>query len=142
MKSACLFVLFLLSAVYSVLSAAPGASVSGVVRDPQGRAVAGASLELYSRSASISTNTTSDSSGSYHFDGLAPGDYILRAEAAGFATFFEENVQLTRDSPKSMDIELQLAGIHEELVVTASSTPQPPEEVSKSVTVIDHTEID
>ena len=142
MRSTCLFVLFLLNAVYSVLSAAPGASLSGAVRDPQGRVVAGASLALYSRTASTSLNTTSDSSGRYHFDELAPGDYILRAEAAGFATFFEENLQLAADSTKSMDIALQLAGIHEEVVVTASSTPQVPEEVSKSTTVIDHAEID
>src|ERR1700686_5068221 len=142
MRTGWLFLLLALSTEYSVLSAAPGASLLGVVRDPQGRAVAGANLALYSRSASTGINTTSDSSGSYHFDGLAPGDYILRADAAGFATFFDENLQLTPDSPKSMDIALQLAGIHEEVVVTASSTPQVPEEVSKSMTVIDHTEID
>jgi vitamin B12 transporter len=142
MRSAALFLLFWFSGACAVLSAAPGASLSGVVRDPQSRAVAGANVELYSRGGSISMNTTSDFAGSYHFDGLAPGDYILHVEAAGFATFFDENLQLTADSPKSMDIALQLAGIHEEVVVTASSTPQVPEEVSKSMTVVDHTEID
>ncbi|HXA64354.1 MAG TPA: TonB-dependent receptor [Bryobacteraceae bacterium] len=142
MRTVCLFLLLALSTEHSVLRAAQGASLSGVVRDPQGRAVAGASLSLFSRTASVSVNTVSDYSGSYHFDGLAPGDYILRAEAAGFATFFEENLQLTADTPKSMDVALQLSGIHEEVVVTASSTPQVPEEVSKSMTVIDHTEID
>ncbi len=142
MRTACLFLVLALSTEYSVLSAAPGASLSGVVRDPQGSAVAGANLALYSRTASVSVNTASDSSGGYHFDGLPPGDYILRAEAAGFATFFDENLRFTADSPKSIDIALQLAGIHEEVVVTASSTPQVPQEVSKSMTVIDHAEID
>ena len=143
MRTICFFLLLAISAACSVLSAAPaGASLTGTVRDPQGRAVAGTKLELYSRTASVSVNAASDSSGSYHFEGLAPGGYILRAEAAGFATFFDENLELTADSPRSMDITLQLAGIHEEVVVTASSTPQVPEQVSKSVTVIDHTEID
>jgi vitamin B12 transporter len=32
---------------------------------------------------------------------------------------------------------LQLAGVRDQVVVTASSTPQAPEEVSKAVTVID-----
>jgi iron complex outermembrane receptor protein len=73
---------------------------------------------------------------------MLSGDYILRVTVTGFATFFEENLQLTTDSPKSMDITLQIAGLHEQVVVTSSSTPQVPEEVSKSVTVIDHTEID
>src|ERR1700681_1352579 len=100
MRTARLFLLLALSTGSSVLSAAPGASVSGVVRDPQGRAVAGASLALYSRTANTSMNTTSDSDGSYHFDGLAPGDYILRADSSGFATFFEENLQLTANSSK------------------------------------------
>src|ERR1700693_1262915 len=121
MRTVCLFLLLALGTEYSILSAAPGASLLGVVRDPQGRAVAGANHALYSRTASVSVNTASDSSGGYHFEGLAPGDYILRTEAAGFATFFEENLRLTADSPKSMDIVLQLAGIHEEVVVNASS---------------------
>jgi vitamin B12 transporter len=141
MRAAMLLVWVLASAGGTILSAA-GVSLAGVVKDPQGRAVAGASIGLYSRSASTSINTTSDSDGSYHFDGLAPGDYILRVEAAGFATFFEEDLPLTSDSSKSTDIPLQLAGIHEQVVVTASSTPQVPEEVSKSMTVIDRTEID
>jgi iron complex outermembrane receptor protein len=142
MRTARLFVLFGLSVWYSMMIAASGPSLSGVVKDPQGRAVAGASLTLYSRTASTSKNTTSDSAGSYRFEGLAAGDYILRAESAGFATFFVENLQLTANAPKSLDITLQLAGLHEQVIVTASSTPQVPEEVSKSVTVIDHTEVD
>ena len=132
--------LFLLAVGY--LIAAPGASLSGVVRDPQGRAVAGANVALYSRASNTSINTTTDSSGSYRFDGLAARDYILRADAVGFATFFEENLQLTADSARAVDIALQLAGMHDQVVVTASSTAQVPEEVSKSMTVIDHTEID
>src|SRR5208282_5603229 len=36
----------------------------------------------------------------------------------------------------SRDITMKLAGVREEVVVTASSTPQAPEEVSKAVTVI------
>jgi len=131
-----------LSVSYLIMNAAWGTSLSGVVRDPQGRAVAAVSIALYSRTESTSLNTTSDSSGGYHFDGLAPGDYILSAESAGFATFFEENLQLAGDSHKSMDITLQLAGLHEQVIVTASSTPQVPEEVSKSMTVVDHTDID
>jgi vitamin B12 transporter len=118
-----------------------GASLSGVIKDPQGRPVPGATVRLFSRTGSGgSSSTTSDSSGVYRFQGLPAGDYILRADAPGFATFLAEDVPLTPAAPRLLDAVLQVAGVREEVVVTASSTPQAPEEVSKAMTVIDRAE--
>ena len=49
-------------------------SVAGQVLDPDARAVAGASLVLYSRESGGRLSTTSDGEGEYHFAGLAAGD--------------------------------------------------------------------
>jgi vitamin B12 transporter len=117
--------------------AAAGASLTGVVKDPQGRPVPGVALAIYSRAGGASAAVTSDSAGAYHFQELPAGDYLLRAEAPGFATFFADDVRLDAGSPRHMDVVVQLAGVHEQMVVTASSTPQAPEEVSKAVTTID-----
>jgi vitamin B12 transporter len=119
-----------------------GVSITGNVKDPQGRPVPGATLTLFSRSGAADSATTSDSGGVYHFDNLPPGDYLLRATASGFVLFLAENIHLAAGALKTQDVALQLAGVHEQVVVTASSTPQVPEHVSKATTVIDQTDAD
>ncbi len=132
-----LFVLFFASALAAAL-AGEAPSVSGTVKDPQSRPVPGAVVTLYSRSSSAASAATTDSQGAYRFPGLAPGDYILRAEAPGFAAYIAENLHV-RDSA-ALDISLQLAGVREQVVVTASGTPQTPGETSKAIAVIDRAE--
>jgi len=115
------------------------ASLHGTVKDPQGHTVPGATITLLSRTGVEGTTTTTDAAGSYQFDNIAQGEYILRATSAGFATYLADDVRLT-STPRAMDIALPLAGLHQEVVVTASSTPQTPETVSKETSVIDASE--
>lgn len=123
-------------------SAQTVASINGTVRDPQGRAVAGTAIALFARGGDARGNTTSDAEGNYRFDRLPEGEYIIQAEALGFARFVTENVRLGRGASVTMDLPLQLAGIQQVVVVTASGTPQTPDEVSKAVTVVDGQQID
>lgn len=117
-----------------------GANLTGTVKDPQGRAVPGAALTLVSRTGSTGSATTSDAGGVYHFHGLPEGNYLVRVEAAGFAPLLVEDIRLAADAAETRDVVLQLAGVREQVVVTASSTPQTPDEVSKAVTVIDQSD--
>jgi vitamin B12 transporter len=130
----------LLTSFVATSNAESGASLTGSVKDPQGHPVPGASLTLISRTGSAGSATTSDSTGAYRFQGLPEGEYLLRAEAPGFAPFLAEDIHLTGDATASCEVVLQLAGVREQVVVTASSTPQAPEEVSKAMTVIDRTD--
>jgi len=132
--------LFCLAA--SAAFAESGASVTGTVKDPQGRPVPGTTLTLFSRTGGAGSATTSDASGNYRFGDLAGGDYLLRATAPGFAPFLAEDIHLGADAAETREVALKIAGVHEEVVVTASGTPQLPEQVSKSTTVIDQTEAD
>jgi len=134
--------LFFLSFSAALASAESGASITGAVKDPQGRPVPGATLTLYSRTGAAGNATASDSAGTYRMEGLPPGDYLLRAEAPGFALFLAENIRLTTDAEATREVVLEIAGVHDQVVVTASSTPQAPEHVSKAVTVIDQQDAD
>ncbi|MGD1097564.1 MAG: TonB-dependent receptor [Bryobacteraceae bacterium] len=135
-------IFFLLIILSSLINAQSGASVAGVVKDPQGQPVPGATLTLSSHTGAAGSATTSDSSGSYRFEGLPEGDYLLRAAAPGFALFLSEDIHLRAGAVDTREVALQLAGVHEELVVTASGTPQLPEQVSKATTVIDQADAD
>ncbi|HTS75915.1 MAG TPA: TonB-dependent receptor [Bryobacteraceae bacterium] len=119
------------------IDAQSSVSLTGSVKDPQGRAVPGASVTVVSRSGGAGSATTSGSNGAYRFQDLPAGDYLMRVEAAGFATFLAEDVHLAAGVEESRDVVLQVAGVREQVVVTAASTPQTPDEVSKAVTVID-----
>lgn len=135
-------VAFVAAAFLSSATAQTGGSLIGTVKDPQSRAVAGATLSLFSRNGSLSWSTSSDAAGAYRLARLPEGDYILRVEAQGFATFVSQPVHVGSDSDRSLDVALPLAAIRAEVIVTASSTPQTTSEVSKATTVVDHTEAD
>ena len=119
----------------------PG-SIHGQVTDPQGKAVPGARLTLYARGGVEPLNTTAGDSGEYRFDGLEPGGYLIEARAPGFARFTAGSVRVERGAAATADVTLQLAPSSEQVVVTASGTAQTPDEISKSVSVVDHAEIE
>src|ERR1700722_10016592 len=143
MKTVFLFLLaiFLATPFAATLSAESAASIAGIVKDPQGQPVAGATLTIYSRTGAGESTTTSDASGAYHFEVLPEGDYLLRVSALGFSLFLADDIHLAR-AAVTRDVPLQIDAVHEQVVVTASSTPQIPEHVSKSTTVIDQAEVD
>jgi iron complex outermembrane receptor protein len=118
------------------------ATISGKVKDPQSANVPGATVTLYGRDRTFSLVTTTDSSGAYSFKHLAPGEYLIEAEASGFALAQAQTVALTRGQSATLDIELQLSGLRSSVVITASDTPQTVDEVSKALTVVDTQEIE
>ena len=118
------------------------ATISGHVKDPQSANVPGATVTLHGRDRSFSLVTTTDSSGSYSFKHLAPGEYLIEAEASGFTLASAQTVTLTRGQAATLDIALQLSGLRSSVVVTASDTPQTVDEVSKALTVVDTQEIE
>lgn len=142
MTKSLLSILIFFSLSSAALRAESGASLAGTVKDPQARPVPGATLTLVSRTGAAENATTSDSSGGYRFDGLPEGDYLLRTVAPGFALFLAADIHLSQAAAENRDVSLQLAGLHEQIVVTASGTPQLPDEVSKATTVIDQADAD
>src|SRR6202046_3481060 len=137
-----LHLILILTISGAVVSAQSGASITGAVKDPQGQPIPGATLTLFSRTGAAGSATTSDSAGGYRFDGLPEGDYLLRAAAPGFALFLAEDIHLSAGAVETRQVALQVAGVREQVVVTASGTPQLPEHVSKATTVIDQNDAD
>lgn len=117
-------------------------TISGHVKDPQGANVPGATVTLYARDRTINLVTSTDSGGAYNFKSLAPGEYLVEAEASGFAAAPAQSVAVAQGQTTKLDIELQLSGIRSSVVVTASDTPQTVDEVSKALTVVDNQEIE
>src|SRR5258708_5705547 len=74
------------------LQAQSSGSVQGVVKDPSGGPVPGATLTLPHASTRQTAQTTSTAAGSYAFLFLPPGQYSLAADRAGFARFVRDPI--------------------------------------------------
>src|SRR5215475_10711194 len=91
---------FFIIAVFFTLSSLPfsaavdtqSAEITGEVRDQRGDLIAGAQVSLEGV-ANITRNAESDARGRFRFEGLGPGDYLLKVAAQGFAAR-EEKVTL------------------------------------------------
>jgi vitamin B12 transporter len=118
------------------------AEINGHVKDPQGANLPGATVRLFGRDRTFSLITTTDSSGAYNFKHLASGEYLVEAEASGFALASAQVVTTARGQTTTLDIALQLSGLRGSVVITASDTPQTVDEVSKALTVVDNQEIE
>jgi iron complex outermembrane receptor protein len=86
--------------------------------------------------------TVTDSNGTYSFNDLVPGDYVIEVEAKGFANFASNGINVHRGQSISNDVRLSVKAVSESVVVTATGTPQRADEVSKAVTVIGNQEIE
>jgi len=136
-----LFFCLSLSAAFSY--AEPGASIAGTVKDPQGRPVPGVTLTMFSRSGAAGNLDH------HRFewtlpDGWSAGKRLSASRGCAWFSrcFWRKTFHLAAGAAMTRDIVLEIAGVHEQVVVTAASTPQAPEHVSRAVTVIDQQDAD
>ena len=75
-------------------------SISGTVTDPQGAVVSGATVKAINEATGATLTTTSDNSGSFHFNLIPVGSYKVEMTAAGFKTTVQNNIVVAagRDS--------------------------------------------
>ncbi len=111
-------------------------SIHGTVQDPQGKQVDGATLVLYRQGTTAPLAQTRSGSGEFVFADVAEGEYLLEVAADGF-----RRASLLVASSKAVEVRLQVAGVHQRVVVTAEGAPQTIDQVSKAASVIGADEI-
>ena len=116
-------------------------SIRGTVADENGAKIGGAEVRLISRNGS-QLSTTTDNNGTFVFGSLPSGRYLIEVKADGFSTFVSDEITTERGNATEHDLVLTVAGISENVVVTAAGTAQRDDEVSKVVSILDATEID
>jgi iron complex outermembrane receptor protein len=135
----CALILFTASAV-----AQNPTTISGRITDPQGAGLATATVTLYERERPQARfSTATNDAGEYRFARVAPGEYIIEAEAQGFTRAAARTFRVAPNaSVSALDISLEIAGVQEQVVVTAAGTPQSVDEISKAITVVGRAEIE
>src|SRR5205809_87916 len=110
-----------LSIVPAVFAQTDTGAIRGTVTDEQGKAVAGAQITIRNAETAYSRSATSDVNGSYGFQSLPVGRYILRvASAQGFKAFEEKDIILHVNDNLTFDAKLKIGATTETVEVTAN----------------------
>ncbi len=91
-------------------------SLSGSVLDPQGSAIAGATITVTNAATGATRTTTSSKDGAYQIAQLTPGTYRVRAEGQGFTSVMLEDVQVLVSTPVTLNINFKQVGAVSETV--------------------------
>jgi len=98
-------------------------AISGTLLDPTGAAIVNAQVSLLGSGDKALAQVTTDHSGSFRFDHLDTGNYILDFHAEGFRPT-RVNLNLTAKRQTPMRVTMQIAVLNESITVaTGDSTP-------------------
>ena len=115
------FALLLLAAASLAFAQSERGSITGIVADPSGAAIAGAEITITNPATNAAAKVTSSATGEYTVPNLLPGAYRVEATAAGFKRLVQQNVVLAASSTVRLDLSLQLGQVTEQVEVTSSA---------------------
>lgn len=118
--SGCTILILLVLAPTSLGQTSKG-FVVGTVADPNGAAVAAATVKITNTATGVTRETTTQEDGSYRFDAVDPGTYRLDVSATGFKTATREVVVLAAQTAEA-SVPLEVGNPTETVTIT-SATP-------------------
>ncbi|HET8547126.1 MAG TPA: TonB-dependent receptor, partial [Bryobacteraceae bacterium] len=99
------------------------AGIHGIVSDAQGAAVPEATVTLTNLETNVTRTAKTNESGAYAFMALAPGTYSLSMEKVGFAKKVLEEVIVSAEQVRALNVELSVGQLAESVTVTEASVP-------------------
>lgn len=119
-KYASLLMLSLLFFVGILAGQTETGSLTGVVTDQQGAAIAGARAKLTSTATASAHEASTDEHGNFSFNAILPGNYSLIIEQAGFKKYEKTNVNLQPSDHLALgNIQLDVGAVSDVVTVTA-----------------------
>ncbi len=115
-------------------------SISGIVKDQNEAAIAGATVIATNTGSDGQITTTTDQNGKYEFKSLSPGRYRIKIAKSGFSGA-GANVSVTDGENSVQDFTVGLGSLREEVTVTAAKGLRATVEIPQSVTVVTESEI-
>ncbi|MBA3322646.1 MAG: carboxypeptidase regulatory-like domain-containing protein [Pyrinomonadaceae bacterium] len=95
----------------SVTTAAAGGEIAGVITDPKGAVVVGASVTVTNTTTNQIASAVTDGQGRYKVQSLPAGLYRVRVAAPGFAEQTRAEVKIEDGKTASLDLRLEVAAI-------------------------------
>jgi hypothetical protein len=105
----------------AVLGQGVRGSLSGLIKDPQGAAVVGATVTITHTSTGEELKATTNSQGAFVFTSLAPGKYRATVEATGFKRAEVTEIVVEVSQLAKIDVSLEVGAVTEQVTVTAEA---------------------
>jgi hypothetical protein len=112
--------LIVLAPVHAQAQAVYG-SISGIITDPSGAVVPGATVTVTSVERKTTDTVVSNESGYYLKERLLPGTYEVKGELQGFKTAVFPSIRVNVDSQTPLNIKLEQGAISEAVTVAGFS---------------------
>ena len=117
-----IFIALIFSAALSLRAQTTNGSIEGSVTDPNGGAVAGASVTARNMDTGLTQATATTQAGIYSLPNLPPGRYSVTVEAPNLKKYAQEGVTVTTGTAISLNIPMQLGAVSESITVTADAS--------------------
>ena len=98
------------------------ARLTGTVTDVSGAVISGAMITATQEQRSIAFETTTGAAGGFVLPRLPIGSYSIRAEAPGFKTFLQSDLQLTTSQDALLNITMRVGDVVERIEVSAEAS--------------------
>jgi hypothetical protein len=95
-------------------------SLRGIIQDPSGAVVAGATITLVNAAAGQKLTTTSKKGGEYVLEQIPPAKYVITVTASGFGAQ-SKSAELLVDQPATINFGLSVQGSNEVVDVTSAA---------------------
>ena len=139
-SSALLLSLLVIIASPFALAQVDRAELEGTISDPSGSVIVGATVKAVAVDTGLVQEQQANSKGYYRFPGLAVGKYTVTTSGSGFRTKVVEDVVLRIGQTRTLDVQLAVGAINEQIEVKATTAPA--DRVSaEAATVIDTNQI-
>jgi hypothetical protein len=115
---ACLLICGLLAAIPSAARAQSAVTLNGHVTDPQGAAIAQATVVLQATDTGVTWQTISDAQGRFTVPLLPPGLFDVRVTASGFTAWVRRAVRFEVGQDLWLDVGLTIGSLQESVTVS------------------------
>jgi hypothetical protein len=99
------------------------AEISGMVKDPTGSLVSGASATVTNQDSGVTRSTLTGADGRYRFIALPPGRYTLKVEAPGFKTESITDLVLSIATQVDRNISMTVGAVQDSVTVVGEAPP-------------------
>src|SRR5229473_3083522 len=114
-------VLLLSMSCISAFGQAGTSTIRGIVKDPQGNVVSGATVTLTNVGTNTSRTTTTSDLGAYAFEFVSVGDYKVEIEAKGFKRAVVTDVHALVSKPTPVDVTLEIGAVSETVTIASGA---------------------
>ena len=118
----CSLAFFLLFSAVALQAQTTNGGIQGTVTDPSGAPVGGTNVTGRNLDTGLSVATVSSDAGLYSLANLPPGRYSVTVAGPNMKNYVREGVTVQTGSTVSLDIQMQLGGVTENVTVSADAS--------------------